>query len=261
MRTVVVTGGASGIGMGIVKRLLRERWRVWSLDIAEDENGNDRWQEQFGGQLRALRCDVSDAASLDRAFNTISAESPSLDALICSAGVIRVNSLLSHTDEDLDLMWKVNVKGPLATSRAALPLLAKAPGGDAAGRVVIIGSIAGIRPKVGSGFYSATKGAIHALAGVLAVELAPEGVLVNVVAPGTVATPMAEAAARQAAQQSTRHAAQSAFKPSGVSPLGRIGTPEDIADVVLFLLSESARYVTGAVIPVDGGTRAAYQQK
>src|SRR2546428_6331324 len=108
-------------------------------------------------------------------------------------------------------------------------------------RVVIVGSIAGIRPKVGSGFYSASRAAVHALTGIMAVEMGPSGVLVNAVAPGTIATPMATAAA--AASSSS-----SAFKPSGVSPLGRIGEPDDVAHVILFFLSDAAKYVNGTVL-------------
>src|SRR5690606_6934175 len=118
-------------------------------------------------------------------------------------------------------------------------------------RIILLGSVSGIRPKVGSGFYAATKAALHALTGVLAVELAQDNILVNAVAPGTVNTSMIRAA------QSA--ATGSGYKPSGTSPLGRIAEPEDVTAVILFFLSDTSRYVTGTVLPVDGGTRAAFK--
>jgi NAD(P)-dependent dehydrogenase (short-subunit alcohol dehydrogenase family) len=154
------------------------------------------------------------------------------------------------TPQQVDLMFGVHVKGPWLTIRESLPLLRKDSSVADPARVVIVGSVGGIRPKVGSGFYSATKAAAHVLAGIYAVELASSGVIVNAVAPGTVDTPMVAGMAKAGSS--------STYKPSGDSPLGRIAQPDDIADVILFFLSDAARYVNGTVLPVDGGTRAAF---
>lgn len=250
MKTAVVTGGASGIGRRTVERLLHQGWQVWCLDLSAAALSAMAEDLGAGSRLRCRQCDVSEAASVAAAFEAIGGEYPKVDALICSAGVVRIGSLEEHTPEDVDLILGVNVKGPWLSVRAAAPLLRQGSSVDDPARVVIVGSIGGIRPKVGSGFYSASKAAVHVLTGIMAVEMGPSGVLVNAVAPGTVATPMAAAAAR--------HDFSSAFKPSGPSPLGRIAQADDVADVIFFFLSDAAKYVNGTVLPVDGGTRAAF---
>jgi len=188
--------------------------------------------------------------SVQAAFAEIATSTRKLDALICSAGVIRIASLAQQTPEDVDRMLNVNIKGVWSTVRAAIPLLQVDASPERPSRVVIVGSIGGIRPKVGSGFYAATKAAIHVLTGIFAAELAPSGVIVNAVAPGTVNTPMVAALAGVDPS--------SGYKPSGDSPLGRVAEPDDIADVILFYLGDAAKFVNGAILPVDGGTRAAF---
>lgn len=150
-------------------------------------------------------------------------------------------------------MLNVNIKGAWAVLVEARELLKSHAIIDAPARVVLIGSVSGLRPKVGSGFYSATKAALHVLTGVFAVEFASSGILVNAVAPGTVATPMISALGGSGNG--------AAFQPSGVSPLGRIAQPADVVDTIQFFLGEASKYVTGTVLPVDGGSRAAFVQK
>ncbi|MBC8745955.1 NAD(P)-dependent dehydrogenase (short-subunit alcohol dehydrogenase family) [Paraburkholderia sp. WC7.3g] len=249
-KTAVVTGGASGIGRRTVERLIAHDWTVWSLDVCEHAPDQHASLQTSQNRLRHLQCDVADVESVRSAFDAVRRQTAKLDALICSAGVIRVGALEEHTPEDVDLLLGVNVKGPWLTVREALPLLRERSSVVHPARVVMVGSCAGIRPKPGSGFYAATKAALHLLTGVLAVELGPSGVVVNAVAPGTVATPMLNGAAKTDVT--------SLYKPTGVSPLGRIAEPDDIADVILFFLSDAARYVNGTVLPVDGGTRAAF---
>jgi 3-oxoacyl-[acyl-carrier protein] reductase len=164
-----------------------------------------------------------------------------------------VGELKDTTVEDARLMLDVNVLAPLMTIQSALPLLEKRGTPEHPARVVIIGSIAGLRPKVSSGFYGASKAALHVMAQVFSVELAPSGVTVNVVAPGSTDTPMNKAAIGDGRTVG--------FRPSGASPLGRIAQPDDIANAVLYLLSEQARFVNGVVLPVDGGTRAAFDNR
>lgn len=243
-RTAVVTGGASGIGQSAARALVGEGWRVCSFDLSTSQAPDTI------DCLRHQVCDVSNRDSIRAAFAAVAEETPTLDALVCSAGVIRPAALMEQEEEDVDLMLRVNIKGPWLVVREALPFLKAAVEKAGEARVVMVGSGAGIRPKAGSGMYAATKAALHSLTAVMGVELGPQGILVNAVAPGSVATPMLRGALTDAT-------ASSGYAPTGASPLGRIAQPEDIADVITFLLGPAARYVNGAVLPVDGGTRAA----
>lgn len=245
----VVTGGASGIGRCVVRDLLAGPWQVWALDVSAD--GLARLTQDFdvGERLRVADCDVSDTASVARAFAAIGSATASIDALVCSAGVIRPGPLAKHAPGDLDLMLAVNVKGPWLCVHEALPALQRGACVDDPARVVFVGSVTGMTPKAGSGFYGATKSALHTLASVFAVELAPTGITVNVVAPGTVDTPMRD--------QVLNASKASGYQTYGTSPLGRIAQPDDVASAVLYLLSDAARFVNGAILPVDGGSRAA----
>ena len=248
-RNAVVTGGASGIGRRTVERLLADDWQVWVFDLQAGEPHTT----SESGMIHFLKCDLRNREEISNAFQQVSKSVEGLDALICSAGIARVGELDGMSVEDADLMLDVNVRAPWLTIKAAVPLLRRSAHPDNPARVVVVGSIAGIRPKISSGFYGATKAAAHVLAQVYAVELGPSGITVNVVAPGSTSTPMSAAAAAAGASVG--------FKTSGVSPLGRIGQPDDVADAILFLIGDQARYINGAVLPVDGGTRAAYNNR
>jgi NAD(P)-dependent dehydrogenase (short-subunit alcohol dehydrogenase family) len=252
-KTAIVTGGASGIGRRTVERLLAEGWNVWALDLSEDALSRFEAEHAAQGRLRCRTCDVSQPASVDAAFATIRREVRKIDALICSAGAHRVGALETHTPDDIDTLLGVNVKGPWLMVLGALPLLRESATVDDPARVVMVGSCSGLRPKAGSGFYGATKAALHVLTAVFAVELAASGVIVNAVAPGVVATPMVEKASKAAAGVLRT--------PSAMPPLGRIAQPDDIADVILFFLGDGAKYVNGTVLPVDGGERAAHYRE
>ncbi|MFT4195834.1 SDR family NAD(P)-dependent oxidoreductase [Ottowia sp.] len=245
----VVTGGASGIGRCVVERLLARAWRVWALDISQERLAQMAQELNAGEDLRVLDCDVSDATSVKRSFATIRREMTSIDALVCSAGMIRPGALITHSPADLESMLAVNVKGPWLCVHEALPALKQDASTDNPARIIFLGSVTGMVPKAGSGFYGATKSALHTLASVFAVELAALGITTNVVAPGTVDTPMRD--------QVLSASNASGYRTYGTSPLGRIAQPDDVAGAVLYLLSDAARYVNGAILPVDGGSRAA----
>jgi NAD(P)-dependent dehydrogenase (short-subunit alcohol dehydrogenase family) len=236
-KTAVVTGSASGIGKAACRRLVGAGWRVFGLDIGA--------QEAAG--FEAVYCDVTDARSVDAAFARIEG---GIDALVCCAGVLRTGLMESMSVEDFDLVLNTNLRGTFLCAQKALPGLRRAATPDAPARVVLLSSIAALRPKVVSGAYAASKAGVSQLCRVMAAEWAPMGVLVNALAPGTVDTPMVRAVSDPAAGKG--------YRPSGVSPVGRIAQPDDVVDVMMFLLSDGARYVTGTTIPVDGGTQAAF---
>ena len=250
IKNAVVAGGASGIGRCAVERLLRDGCRVWALDNSAP--GLERLAQDFAYSDRyaGIECDFADVEQVRTAFDQIAHHTDRLDALIYSAGVVTVGSLEELSPDQVDLMIDVNLRGPWLTIRQALALLRKEASQDNPTRIVIVGSIGGIRPKVGTGMYGATKAAAHVLVGIYAVELADSGITVNAVAPGTVDTPMARSVG--GASVSSR------FKPSGTSPLGRIARPDDVADAIAFFLGDTAKYINGTILPVDGGTRAAF---
>jgi NAD(P)-dependent dehydrogenase (short-subunit alcohol dehydrogenase family) len=246
-----ITGAASGIGQAAARRLLEQGWTVFGLDNALGRlEASASAFADFQDRFKPVPCDVADATRVAAAFAEIGFVTEALDALICCAGVLRTGLMESMTVEEFDLVLNVNTRGTFLCAREALPLLRKAAAPEQPARVILLSSVAALRPKVVSGAYAASKAAVSQLCRVMAAEWAPSGVLVNALAPGTVDTPMVRAVSDPAQSQG--------YRPSGVSPVGRIAQPDDVVDVMMFLLSEQARYVTGTTIPVDGGTRAAF---
>lgn len=250
-RFAAISGAASGIGQAAARRLLADGWTVFGLDNAQGRL--DTVAEGFAGlpgRFHKLLCDVADAANVAAAFGRIADTSASLNAVICCAGVLRTGLMEQMKIEDFDLVMTVNTRGTFLCAQQALPLLRAGATPDNPSRVILLSSLAAIRPKIVSGAYAASKAAVSQLCRVMAAEWAPSGVLVNALAPGTVDTPMVQVLSDPSTSKG--------YRPSGVSPVGRIAQPDDIVDVMMFLLSDGARYVTGTTIPVDGGTQAAF---
>ena len=245
----VVTGAASGIGRQCCRQLLDDGWQVHALDVSASALQEVDAELQVGNRLHVLPCDVRDAADIASAFAEIGGQAASVDALIYSAGILRTGPLMDLSIEDFDQLFAVNTRGAWLCVKAALPLLRQAASSEMPSRVVMLGSIAAIRPKIGGGAYAASKAALSRLVRVMAVELAQDNILVNSVAPGTVDTPMIASALAEPGKT---------YKPSGRSPLGRVAAPSDVVAVIRFLLQPASNYVTGTWIPVDGGTSAAF---
>jgi NAD(P)-dependent dehydrogenase (short-subunit alcohol dehydrogenase family) len=250
-RIAAITGGASGIGRGTAKRLLDEGWTVVALDV--NQAALEGLRKDFaacGERLQTLPCDVTSAESVAEAFREIGRRFGRLNGLVCSAGVLKIGTLDSMPVEEWDQLFAVNVRGLWLCAREAMPLLKVAGAEGELARVVLLASISGLRHKIDSGAYAATKAAVIALTKVMAVESAPHKVLVNAVAPATVDTPMV--------RPHLNPGGNTRYRTSGTSPLGRIAQPADVAAVIHFLMSDDAGYVNGTVIPVDGGTVAAF---
>lgn len=241
----VVTGAASGIGAAVARQLLEDGWQVIGLDRAYANGIGDE-----PADFVPIACDVTDEQSIATAFTEVAERYGHIDALVCAAGILATGSLIDMPVDDFDRIFAVNTRGAWLCARAGVGLMRRRSDKTLAARLVFIGSISGIRPKIGGGAYGAQKSALHVITGVMAAELASEGILVNAVAPGTVETPMIAAV--------TAAPGTGSYRPSGVSPLGRVAQPEDVANVVRFLCGDDAAYVAGSVIPVDGATRAAF---
>jgi NAD(P)-dependent dehydrogenase (short-subunit alcohol dehydrogenase family) len=240
-RTVAITGAASGIGKAAARRLATQGWEVFALDVAPIATAPN---------VTPLACDVSDTSSVTTAFDRIAARAPKLGALICCAGILRIGPLAEMAVEEFDRVFAINTRGTWLCAKAAFPLLKAAAQPGTPARVVFLSSVAALRPKISSGAYAASKAAVSQLTRVIGVEWAEHGILVNALAPGTVDTPMIRAVSDPAKA--------GRYRPSGASPVGRIASPDDVVDVIGFLLSDAARYITGTTIPVDGGTQAAF---
>jgi NAD(P)-dependent dehydrogenase (short-subunit alcohol dehydrogenase family) len=250
-KIAAITGGASGIGKGTAKRLLDDGWTVVALDVAEASLAELRKEfAGYGDRLDAQLCDVTSVDSVSAAFKGIGKRYGRLNGLVCSAGLLRIGTLESMPVEEFDALFAVNVRGLWLSAREALPLLKVAGADGDIARIVFLASISGIRHKIDSGAYAATKSAVIALTKVMAVETAQYSVLVNAVAPATVDTPMV--------RPHLNPGGNTRYRTSGKSPLGRIAEPADVAAVIHFLMSKDAGYVNGTVIPVDAGTSAAF---
>jgi NAD(P)-dependent dehydrogenase (short-subunit alcohol dehydrogenase family) len=232
---VVVTGGGSGIGAAVCRRLARDGLAVAVLD--RDPEGARHVAAEVGGL--ALVADVADSAAVDAAIARAAAEHGGLRGLVNNAGVGNLKPLTSYSDRELELIWKVNVSGTFHCLRAAAPLL-QAGGGS----IVNLASVSGLRPTRGEGPYSAAKAAVVALTQSAALELAPT-VRVNCVSPGFVRTPLNEVLAGDDEARAGIEAG---------TPLGRMGRPEEVAEVVAVLLSDATSYMTGQNLVLDGGS-------
>jgi NAD(P)-dependent dehydrogenase (short-subunit alcohol dehydrogenase family) len=240
-RTAVVTGGASGIGECTCRALAEAGASVTVADL------NAPRAEALAQALpRASACalDVTNAASVERAFAGLQ----SLDILINCAGIGLVGGVEETSQEDFQQLFRVNVEGLFLVTKACLPALLKSRGS-----IVNVGSVAGLVGIKRRFAYCATKGAVVAMSRQLAVEYAGQ-IRVNCVCPGTVDTPFVEAYLEKY-HRHEKDAVREQLKAR--QPIGRLGRPEEIAHMILYLCSAEAEFVAGSVLTIDGGWTAA----
>jgi len=227
--TALVTGGARGIGAAVVTTLAEDAW-VASLDCD--------FPEGPGAAAASLSVDVRDGAAVGDAVEQILRERGGIDWVVCAAGIVRDRVSWKMTDAEWNDVLDVNLTGAFKTVRAALPGLRQ----SAHGRLVFISSINGLRGNFGQANYAAAKAGLVGLARSMALELARHGVTVNVVAPGFIDTAMTRGLPQAIRERALLR-----------TPLGRTGTPDEVGALVRFLCSDAAAFITGAVVPIDGG--------
>jgi 3-oxoacyl-[acyl-carrier protein] reductase len=239
MSVAIVTGGSRGIGRAIARRL-GARGASVVVNYRSNRSAAEHVAaaiESSGGQALTVLADVADAAGPRRLFDAAEERFGGVDIFVNNAGSACFGSIAEATDEGFELMFTVNTKATFVALREAANRLRDN------GRIVVVSSGTTLTHRPGSGVFGASKAAVEQLVRVLARELAPRGVTANSVLPGAVRTD-ALAAARGIG--SMRQIVQSI-------PLGRLGEPDDIADVVAFLASDAARWITGASVPAGGG--------
>jgi 3-oxoacyl-[acyl-carrier protein] reductase len=250
-RACVVTGASRGIGFATARLLSAEGGRV--LLVARDEEALAGAASSLASESAVLAADVTDPAAAERIVTECESRLGPVDVLVNNAGTSRARSLEDLTDDEWEEQWRLHVMASLRLMRAAAPRMAD----RGWGRIVNVGSSSGKRPSLSNAAYSVTKAAQHALSRVFADTYADQGVLVNAVAPGPVETPlwMAEGGlADQAAERGGVDREEALDSARSKIPLGRFGSPDEIAAVIAFLCSERAANVAGSTWSVDGGS-------
>jgi NAD(P)-dependent dehydrogenase (short-subunit alcohol dehydrogenase family) len=245
-KRVIVTGGASGMGEAAVRVFVREGAAVAALDVQDDRGAAVVAAANAEGPGRASyrHCDVRDGEEVEAAFAAATADLGGLDALVHIAGIDRISPVESMSEQDWGQVVGINLTGTFLTNRAAFPYLR-----EQGGRILNFASSAGLIQFPGHGHYVASKAGVMAWSRSLAAEWGKHGINVNSVMPFA-RTPMIDEFKASLGEQG----AEAFEKHVAAIPLGRMGDPEaDIAPVLVFLLSDAARYITGQIIGIDGG--------
>lgn len=239
-KTAVITGGSTGIGLATAQRFVQEGVHVFITGRRQNEL--DKAVKQIGKNVTGVQGDVSNLADLDRLYTTAKEQKGRIDILFANAGVGELIPLGAITEAHFDKMFGINVKGLLFTVQKALPIF------QDGGSIILNASIAASKGVEASSVYNATKAAIRSFARTWTVELRHRKIRVNAISPGMIDTPGLNGLA-----QSQEQIEQ--FKTSFVStvPLGRMGSPDEVAKAVSFLASDDSSYVTGIELFVDGG--------
>ena len=239
-KIAIVTGGGSGIGLAITERFVQNN--IHTIIIGRDQEKLSAAVKQFGELCESVQGDLNDLASIPKLVNSIAQKHGHIDILVNNAGINMKKEFTDVTDEDFQKIILTNLTAVFSLSREVVKCMLDK---HVKGSIINISSMAsqyGI-PKVIA--YTASKSAIEGMTRAMAVELSPKGIRVNCIAPGFIATDMSAKALNNDPERKG--------KALGRTPMGELGQPSDIGDAAVFLGSVAAKYITGVVLPVDGG--------
>ena len=240
----IVTGGSLGIGFAVCKLFSQNGYQVINLDIRDFEQAllNAIWKP----------CDVSVVRNIEAAVNEVISSYQRIDALVCNAG-IHVSATIEDTDEALlDKVLNLNVKGAYGAIKSCLPTMKE----QGSGAIVVMGSDQSFIGKRNSFAYGVSKGALASMAKTTALDYAPYNIRVNAVCPGTIETPLFHNAIDNYVARSGADKNEVVAEEAAAQPIGRLGQPEDVAELTYFLCSNKASFITGSLYAVDGGYTA-----
>lgn len=238
-KVALVTGAAQGIGKAVALLLARNGADIVVSDInLEKAEETAKEVQVLGRKALAIKVDVAKSNDVDKMVQAILAQFGHIDILINNAGIARDKLILRMTEEDWDVVLNINLKGTFNCTKAVVRHMSK----QKSGKIVNIASVVGEMGNAGQGNYAASKAGVIGFTKTIAREFAQRGINVNVIAPGYIETPMTEALPDKVKEDLKR-----------LIPMDRLGKPEDVAEAVLFLVSESANYITGQVLNVNGG--------
>lgn len=238
-KVAVVTGGAQGIGFHITKNFLQSGAKVAVFDIAEGNIEQLKANCDGNVDVSFFRVDVSSLSEVQQAMKNTIDRYGKIDIVVNNAGITRDGLVLRMKEQDWNDVIRINLTGAFNCTKAAAPYLLKAR----KGRIINIASIIGLRGNSGQANYAASKAGLIGLTKATAREFAPRGITVNAIAPGFIQTRMTEKLMETEASQSL----------ISQIPLGKVGSPSDVAHLVTYLASDASAYITGEVIRVDGG--------
>jgi len=238
-KTCVITGGSSGIGLSIVKLFIENNYRVFNLDLAQSSVGEFRY------------CDVTNIEQVAKIIDDI-AKKYTIDVLVSNAGIHFSANIENTSEDDLDKIFNINVKGAYAAVKAVLPNMKT----NSNGAIILMSSDQALIAKHNSFAYNLSKSALASMAKTTALDYAAFNIRANAVCPGTIETPLYHKAIDNYCKISGTDKSQIHAQEASLQPLNRLGQPEEVAELVLFLASDKAKFITGSLQVIDGGYTA-----